>query len=280
MNKKIKMVLWIVIALAVLALIGNFCYRMYLANTEEIVHPQVSFEIENYGIVKMELYPEYAPNTVANIIKLVEKGYYNNKVIYGKDEVCLYVGRNSAGEAENPKASLLNEAIEADSDNDFEYTIKGEFLANGYKDNTLNHQKGVVSLMRSDYTQYFSELAEESYNSGNAQIGILMEDTRALNGMYTGFAKVIEGLDVLEKIYNEHQIKVDEEAEETHTHEDGTDHTEEEGGIEEFEGYPVIKSATVDTFGVDYGMPQIDVAFDYDAYMNEILSQYYSTTEE
>ena len=124
-------------------------------------------------------------------------------------------------------------------------------------------------------TQYFSELAEESYNSGNAQIGILMEDTRALNGMYTGFAKVIEGLDVLEKIYSEQKVKVAEESEETHTHE-----YTEEGGIEEFEAYPVIKSATVDTFGADYGMPQIDVAFDYDAYMNEVLSQYYSTTEE
>ena len=277
MNKKLKIVLWIVSALAVLALIGNLCYRIYLAKTEQVVHPQVSFEIENYGTVKMELYPEYAPNTVANIIKLVEKGYYNNKVIYGKDDVCLYVGRNSEGEAENPKTSLLNSEIEADSEYDFEYTIKGEFLANGFKQNTLSHQKGVVSLMRSDYTQYFSELSEESYNSGNAQIGIIMEDTRSLNGMYTGFAKIIEGLDVLEKIYNEHQIKVDEETEETHAHEDGEEHSTE--GIQEFEGYPVIKSATVDTFGNDYGNPVIEEAFDYNAYMNDYLSSYYSTQE-
>lgn len=279
MIEKIKLVLWISIVLMLVALIGLFVYDAYLAKTEEVVHPQVSFEIENQGTIKIELYPEYAPNTVANIIKLVEKGYYNNKVVYGKDDVCLYLGRNAEGEAENPKASLIDENIEADSENDYEYTISGEFLANDYESNTLNHTKGVVSLMRSDYTQYFSDLADESYNSGNAQIGVLMTDERALNGLYTGFGKVIEGLDILEKIYNEQPIKPEEaaEGEETHTHEDGEEHTSE--GIEVFENYPVIKSATVDTFGKDYGMPTIQEAFDYDSYVNQLLTSYYSTEE-
>ena len=272
MIEKVKLVLWILIAVILIALIGLFGYQAYSAMTQEVVHPHVSFEIENQGTIKMELYPEYAPNTVANIIKLVEKGYYNNKVVYGKDDVCLYLGRNSEGLAENPKASLLDEAIEAESENDYEYTIPGEFIANGYERNTLNHEKGVVSLMRSDYTQYFSDLADESYNSGNAQIGVLMKDERALNGLYTGFGKIIEGLDILEKIYNEQPIKVEEPAEGEEEH--------EHVGIEQFETKLVIKSATVDTFGNDYGMPIIQKAFDYDAYVNELLSQYYTNTEE
>ena len=269
--KKVKIVLWVLIAIMVVGLIGLNVYSIYSAKTQEVVHPEISFEIENQGTVKMELYPEYAPNTVANIVKLAEKGYYNNKVIYGKDEICLYLGRNSAGEAENPKASLINEAIEVDSENDYEYTISGEFLANKYEQNTLRHQKGVVSLMRSDYTQYFSNLSEESYNSGNAQLGVIMEDSPNLNGAYAAFGKITEGLEILEKIYNEEAIKVEEteEGEEEHTHE----------GIEEFATYPVIKSATVNTFGNDYGNPVISKAFDYNAYLNELLSSYYSTGE-
>lgn len=269
--KKVKIVLWILIALMVIGLIGLNVYSIYSAKTQKVVHPEISFEVENYGIIKMELYPEYAPNTVSNIIKLAEKGYYNNKVIYGKDEICLYMGRNSDGEAENPKASLINDTIESDSDSDYEYTISGEFLVNGYEENTLRHEKGVVSLMRSDYTQYFSDLSDESYNSGNAQLGVIMEDSPSLNGAYAAFGKITEGLDILEKIYNEEAIKVEEteEGEEEHTHE----------GIQEFAAYPVIKSATVNTFGNDYGMPNIMKAFDYNAYMNELLSAYYSTGE-
>ncbi len=270
MVKKIKLILWILIAIMLIGLIGLSVRGIYLAKTEEVVHPEVTFEIENYGTVKMELYPEYAPNTVANIIKLVENGYYTDKVIYGKDDVCLYVGRNAEGEAEDPKTSLIDSSIEAGSDRDFEYAIKGEFLANGYKENTLAHEKGVVSLMRSNYNQYFSDLTDESYNSGNAQIGILMENERNLNGIYTGFAKIIEGLEILEKIYQEAPIKVEETTEDSEA-------TAE--SIDVFETYPVIKSASVDTFGNNYGMPVVQKVFDYDTYMNNYLTQYYSSQQ-
>ena len=63
----------------------------------------LTFEIENLGTIKMELYQEYAPNTVANIVKLVEHGYYNNKVIYGKNTLCLYFGMNSDGTDDIPQ---------------------------------------------------------------------------------------------------------------------------------------------------------------------------------
>lgn len=271
MIKKVTLVLWIVIALLTLGLIGLNVYNLYLAKTEKVVHPEISFEIENHGTIKMELYPEYAPNTVSNIIKLAEKGYYNDKVIYGKDEFCLYVGRNSEGEAENPKASLINDKIESGSESDYEYTIPGEFLVNGFEYNELRHQKGVVSLMRSEYSQYFSELADESYNSGNAQMGIMMKDTPSLNGAYAAFGKITEGLDILEKIYNTEKIKVAEPTEE------GGEVTEEP--LKVFEAYPVIKSATVNTFGNDYGMPYTMEAFNYDEYVNQFFTTYYSSQE-
>ena len=264
--KKVSLVLWILIAIMTLSLIGLNVYNIFLAKTEKVVHPEVSFEIENYGTVKMELYPEYAPNTVANIIKLVEKGYYNNKVIYGKDEVCLYIGQDAEGEVQKPKASLLNESIEKDSENDYEYAIPGEFLINKYEDNKLHHEKGVVSLMRSEYTQLFPNLTSESYNSGHSQLGIVMNTTPSLNGSYAGFAKITEGLDIVEKIYNEAKVKEPEKNEDGEVVEEP---------VQIFESYPVIKSATVNTFDNDYGMPVMLKAFDYDSYLNAYLTQYY-----
>ena len=108
MGKIIKACLWTIIAVGAICLIGFLVYNFVLASQKEVSHPEVSFEIKDYGTIKMELYPEYAPNTVANIIKLVENGYYNDKVIYGKDEICLYLGRNSEGEAVNPNISLID----------------------------------------------------------------------------------------------------------------------------------------------------------------------------
>lgn len=268
MGKKIQFVIWIIIMVAVLALIGAYGYFTYLRFTEKTTHPEATFEIENYGTVKMELYPEYAPNTVANFIKLVEKGYYNNKVFYGKDDICIYVGRNSAGEMEKPKLSLIKDGIEPDSDADYEYTIKGEFIANEFEQNTLRHEKGIVTLIRENYSQYLSNLNEESYNSGSSQLGIMMsDDSKNLNGAYAAFARITEGMDVLEKMYNEAEIKPAPTEEEAQTATDD---------INQFATYPVITSATVDTHGVNYGDPVVQEAFDYESYMYNLMSSNYS----
>lgn len=299
MGKKIVFVLWIIALLAIVGICGVYAYTTYMRMNDTPDHPEVTFEIENYGNVKMELYPEYAPNTVANIIKLVEKGFYNNKVLYGKDDYCMYIGRDANGEVVNPKASLIDDTIEADAaDNpidvqiaeneaakteessntesnadekkDYEYTIKGEFVGNGFKGNTLRHEKGIVTLLRNDYTQYFANLMEESYNSGNAQLAIITADeANTLNGAYTAFGKITEGLDIIEKINNESEIKEPEVNAETGE--------KIETGIDVFKIFPVIKSATVDTKGVDYGMPEIQEAFDYDSYINQMMSSYYGT---
>ena len=289
MKNILKISLWVIIGVLALLCSGWLIYSFAMSNKAEVVHPEVIFEIQDFGNVKMELYPEYAPNTVANIIKLVESGYYNNKVIYGKDDLCLYIGRNSEGEAENPKMSLIDSNIEADSDDDYEYSIKGEFVANKFNQNTLRHEKGVVTLIRQDYSQYFPNLADESYNSGNSNMAVIIGDSASnLNGVYAGFGRILEGMDILEKMYNEIEIKK-EETEETEdanpeetqdtleTAEDTTEENEETGGIQEFNVYPVIKSASVDTKGVDFGMPKTEKAFDYNEYINNyFMSQYNS----
>lgn len=271
MSKKVQIIIWAIIAAIVCILVGGYVYITVDRLTAGNSHPEVTFEVQDYGTIKMELYPEYAPNTVSNFIRLIEKGYYNNKVVYGKDGVCLYVGRNSEGEIDNPKTSLILDNVEENSEYDYEYTIPGEFIANGFKQNTLKHEKGVISLIRNDYTQYVASLSEESYNSGNAQLGIMMSDDASnLNGSYASFARVTEGMDILENIYNNSEVA-------PHEHEgEQTEETEaHEGGIEAFANYPVITSATVDTKGINYGDPKIEEAFDYESYMYNLMSSYY-----
>lgn len=303
MKNKLKLIALIIIAILLLGACGWTIYSVVNAKNSKIAHPVASFEIENYGTVDIELYPEYAPNTVTNFIALINAGYYNNKILYGKDDICVYMGRSKeedkeAGtttdgenyvmtvpigedatseenseesseeksEEENneytkPMASIFDSSIEKDSDQDYEYEINGEFVSNGFNKNTLRHEKGVISLNRSDYSAY--GLKDESYNSGQAQFSIIMEDTPSLNGFYSGFGKIVNGYDIIEKIYSECPIKEKTE-EETDT-----------SAINEFSEYPVIRNATVETYGVDYGKPEIHEAFDFNAYINNLYLQYY-----
>lgn len=264
MGKKLQVCLWLIVAVAVFVALGGVVYQLARATHEEPIHPEVTFEIENFGTIKMELFPEYAPNTVKNIIRLVEKGFYNEKVIYGKDEISLYMGRSSDSNAPDIKSSYIIDSIEADSENDYNYAIEGEFIANGFEQNTLNHEKGTVTLLRNNYG---SALLEESYNSGNAQLAIMMnEEAAILNGSYAAFGKITEGFELLEKLYNEGEI-LSKESEDS-------DQLQDEA-IERFATYPVIKSATVDTKGINYGNPVILEAFNYSDYMYQMMEQYY-----
>ena len=260
MNKKF----WGILSVIILIIISIILVIQYImALTQEIKNPILSLEIEEYGTVKIELYPEYAPNTVKNIIALAQKGYYDGKVFYGTDEISVYIGRNEDGQIDYPRLSTLDENI-SDA-NDFEYEIKGEFIANGFNENTLKHEKGVVSMIRADYTQVMGNLQEESYNSASSQFTILTENARSLNGMYAAFGKVVEGMEIVESIYDiEKQVSEEEES----------------SVIEKFITMPKIIKATIETYGVNYGMPQVHEAFDYEGYMNEMLTQYYSENNQ
>ena len=261
MKEKLKLIGLIIIAILLIAVIVIVLKAAKNA-TGETNHPVATFEIQDYGTVKMELYPEYAPNTVSNFIALIQAGFYNNKIIYGKDSLALYMGRNSDEEATGATISLIDESIEAGSDEDYEYEINGEFVANGFEQNTLRHEKGIVSLNRSDYSSY--GLTDESYNSGNYRFSVMMGESSSLNGVYCAFGKITEGLDILQNIYDNTAITTNEDSEEN------------EDAIQEFETKPVITTATVETYNVDYGKPEVHEAFDIQSYINDLYSQYIS----
>jgi len=273
MREKVKLILGVLIIAVLLVLIGWIVYNGVSYATDNVEHPVVSFEVKDKGTVSVELYPEYAPNTVANFIALANSGYYNDKLVYGKDNVCLYVGRSDdeqeteettteSEDEENdeedkktvPMVSYIDDSIETGSDEDYQYEIDGEFIANGFEQNTLKHEKGVLSLNRYDYSYY--GLTEESYNSGSAQFSVMMSDESNLNGVYCAFGKVIEGLDILEEIYNNAEVVVEESTEqeenaeintETDTEETEEQDEEEDNSIKKFVSMPVISNVNVDT---------------------------------
>ena len=259
--KNVFIVAIILVLLLVLGVIGRGIYNNYFAESK---NPIAKIEIENYGVIEIELYPEYAHNTVATFIKLAENGFYNGKVLYGKDDLCLYAGRNAEGEVVVPKANMIDPEVEAGSDEDIEFQIDGEFVVNGYEENVLSHEEGVLTMIRYDYTQQIPTLTTESYNSGNAQLGIMIDNGRSLNGLYAGFGKIINGMDIVKKIVADTQIVEVPEEEKT--------------GIDEFSSKPVIKSVTVDTFGKNYGVPYYEEFFDFEEYLTDLVSQQYSTT--
>ena len=262
MKEKFKIILLSIVAVVLVVLIGLVVANYVKATNYDVQNPVATFEIRDYGNVKIELYPEYAPNTVSNIIALINSGYYNEKVVYGKDEGAVYMARTADDSSEAPKVSLVDKSVAEDSENNYEYEINGEFIANGFEKNTLRHEKGIVSLNRSDYSTY--GLKEEGYNSGSAQFSVIMQDSSNLNGLYCGFGKVIEGMEIIEKIYNEAEIATAENEENVSS------------SIKEFSAKPVIANATVDTFGVEYGKPEVHKAFDLQSYLMQYYSSYYS----
>ena len=247
--KKIKIIIAILALIVILGLIGLVCFGYYKKATLNVQNPVATMEVENFGTVKIELYPELAPQTVANFVKLANNGYYDGLTFHRIVKDFMIQGGDSKGDGTGSvKISSLDTSIEKDSEEDKEYNIKGEFIANGVK-NTLKHEEGVISMARADYTQYSSSLAEASYNSAGSQFFIMTKTTSSLDGKYASFGKVIEGMDIVHKI---EKVKVKAE-------EDG-------GEASTPETAPVIKEIRVETYGVDYGMPETLDAFNISDY--------------
>ena len=156
-----------------------------------------------------------------------------------------------------PKLSDLEDNVSEDK----EYCIPGEFIANGYTKNTLKHEKGVISMARSDYSQTDASLVDEGYNSAGSQFFIMTENNTSLDGLYAAFGRVVEGMDIVEKIEN---VKVTyrssdlKEGEEAPKDKDGNE-LDADRPIDP----PVIKSLRVETYGIDYGVPETNDVFDY-----------------
>lgn len=252
---KTKQIILIIAIILVIIVIGGLGFSYYQKLTYKVSNPVATIEVENYGTIKVELYPDIAPNTVANFIKLANNGFYNTSTFHRVVKDFMIQGGSPNGDSQkSPTLKDLDPEKE-----EKEYVIKGEMSANGFTKNTLRHEEGVISVARVDYTKQLSPtLTEESYNSGNSQFFIMTKNTPSLNGMYTAFGKVIEGMDVVHKI---------EEAEiATETSESG-----EVTSTETPANPPKITSITVDTFGVDYGMPETLEPFDQQAWLYKQL---------
>ena len=247
---KLKNILWIIALILVIALVAGVGYRYYKNATMEVTNPVATMEVENFGTVKIELYPDLAPETVANFITLANRGFYDGLTFHRVVKDFMIQGGDPEGTGQgSAKISDLKDGGE-----DTAYSIKGEFVANGVN-NTLKFEEGVIGMARNDYTSYSSTLTEESYNSGSSQFFIMTADNTSLNGYYTSFGKVIEGMDVIHNIENV-EVKAADDSEETGNTEVSTPVN------------PVtITSIKVETNGVDYGLPETLTPFDYMSWM-------------
>lgn len=249
MNKSQK-IIWIIALVVVIVLIGVVGYGYFQKLTKEVKNPVATMEVENFGTVKMELYPDQAPESVANFIALANRGYYDGSTFHRVVKDFMIQGGTKNGDGSTgAKLSDLKDGGE-----DKEYSIKGEFIANGVN-NKIKFEEGILGMARSDFSQYSSDLTTESYNSGNAQFFIMTKENTSLNGNYTSFGKVTEGMDVVHNLENI-EVKAPDDAE-------STGNTEVSTPV----NAPKITSIRVETFGVDYGMPETLTPFDYMSWM-------------
>lgn len=248
--KKVKNIIWIVALIVLIALIGTLGYGYYKKATMEVKNPVATMEVENFGTIKIELYPEQAPETVANFITLANRGFYDGLTFHRVVKDFMIQGGDKKGTGSG--SAELSDLKDGGEEKD--YSIKGEFVANGVN-NTLKFDEGVIGMARNDYTQYSSSLKEESYNSGSSQFFIMTKANTSLNGYYTAFGKVIEGMDVVHKI-EEVEVKA-------------ADNSSESGNTEVSTPVNTVKitSVKVETNGVDYGLPETLTPFDYTSWM-------------
>ena len=135
-------------------------------------NPIVTIEMENGGVIRAELYPKVAPNTVRNFVSLVQKGFYDGTIFHRVIPGFMIQGGDPEGTGMGGPG----------------YCIKGEFAMNGFK-NDLKHTTGVQSMERS-----------QRPNREGSQFFIMVDDAPHLDGQYAAFGKVTEGIDVAQAI--------------------------------------------------------------------------------
>jgi len=136
------------------------------------MNPIVTIEMQSGDIMKLELYPEIAPNTVNNFISLINKGFYNGLIFHRVIRGFMIQGGDPDGNGTGGPG----------------YSIKGEFTYNNF-DNKLKHTAGVISMARS-----------QRPDSAGSQFFIMHKDSPHLDGSYAAFGKITEGMDVVNKI--------------------------------------------------------------------------------
>ncbi|NLL31391.1 MAG: peptidylprolyl isomerase [Clostridiales bacterium] len=169
-------------------------------------NPIVTISMEDGGVIKAELYPEVAPNTVKNFISLINKGFYDGIIFHRVIPGFMIQGGCPQGTGMGGPG----------------YSIKGEFSRNGFK-NDLKHTRGVLSMARTMIP-----------DSAGSQFFIMVEDAPHLDGQYAAFGKVIEGIEVADKIVASKRDYNDRP----------------------YEDQKMVK-VTVETFGENYEEPEI-----------------------
>ncbi|MGN0169903.1 MAG: peptidylprolyl isomerase [Lachnospiraceae bacterium] len=168
-------------------------------------NPIVTIEMENGQVMKAELYPDIAPNTVNNFISLINHNFYDGLIFHRVISGFMIQGGCPDGTGAGGPG----------------YEINGEFSSNGFA-NDLKHTPGVLSMART-----------MDPNSAGSQFFIMHKDAPYLDGQYAAFGKIIEGMDEVNKIA-----------------ETATDYADRPLTAQ------VIKSMTVETFGVEYPEPE------------------------
>ena len=251
MKKGILTVLITIVSIAII-LVGFFIIK---GKTYKVQNPIATIQIEGYEKpIKIELDPQSAPNAVANFVKLANNGFYNNYKVT--------IEESGLTASDSKEARLSN--IQENPQSDYIYGIKGDFVRNDVQ-NFIRHEKGVITMERDDYS-YFG-YTEEGYNSANSKFSILTQNVDSYNGISAAFGKVIEGMDVLDAIA---ATRVDET-----TDDSDDDVTEDATTEDDSKNTIIIKSITVDTFGVDYGMPQVFNNEEVTEKVNQIYQQYF-----
>ena len=133
----------------------------------------VEITMENGGVIRLELYPDMAPETVKNFEKLVSEGFYDGLIFHRVIAGFMIQGGDPEGTGMGGSRD----------------TIKGEFKSNGFAQNTLSHTRGVISMARTNRP-----------NSASSQFFIMHADGPYLDGQYAAFGRVVDGMNVVDEI--------------------------------------------------------------------------------
>ncbi len=151
-----------------------------------MTNPIVTMELENGGVIKIELYPDVAPNTVNNFISLVSKGFYDGVIFHRVIPGFMIQGGDPDGTGMGGPG----------------YSIAGEFTSNGFR-NDLKHTRGVLSMARTMRP-----------DSAGSQFFLMVADAPHLDGEYAAFGRVIEGMEHADRIVGAKRDRMDRPLEE------------------------------------------------------------------
>ncbi|MBQ7383534.1 MAG: peptidylprolyl isomerase [Clostridia bacterium] len=138
-----------------------------------MTNPVIEIRVKGFGTMTAELYPEKAPKTVANFIKLAEESFFDGLIFHRIIKGFMIQGGGYTEDMQDKEAE----------------TIKGEFKANGFMGNDLKHTRGVLSMARTP-----------NPDSASSQFFVMHQDAPHLDAQYAGFGKLTDGFDVLDAI--------------------------------------------------------------------------------